>query len=148
MCSALCRYVLLEWFRNGINGDAVGSLSRSSIAELVLNLVYEGESVDAFKVTMTRANKRCISERYFMNFKQALEHTTGTGFSLIALGGITGDGHAIICNGSKFAIFDPNVGYIKADSTSNYMWCFQSIIKEFYPNYLGGGRAVQVYEFA
>lgn len=148
VCHALCLYVIQQWMATGVTPDPLAKLDKQQVAEGIVDQDDAGSSLQDFKDAMTRAGHACIHESYHLNHKAAIEHTITSGFCLVALGGVTCTGHAIVCHGAQGAIFDPNVGYIKARSANGYTWSFLSIFKTYYPEYLGGGKAVRVYEFA
>jgi hypothetical protein len=148
VCHALSLYVLKQWMASGINADPLWQLDSPDVAQSIVDQDDAGGDVALFLKVMADAGHACTKESYFLSYKQAIEHTTTAEFCMMALGGITKTGHAMICHGTRGAIFDPNVGYIKARSSSGYTWVFLSLFKSFYPDYLGGNKAVRVYEFA
>lgn len=149
VCHALCLYVLKKWMANGIKVDPIGELDRSTVAESIVEQSDTGQDIAIFKQMMSIAGRRPKEERYFLNYKEAVEYTTDKGFCLMVQGGIMPgrDGHTIICNGKQGAIFDPNVGYIKSNSTSNYTWAFLSVYRTFYTDYVSHNKAVQIFHF-
>jgi hypothetical protein len=148
ICAALSFKVLDDWMKNGIRIEAVGNLGNFPVTEEINAAAETIKNADTFKQAMLTAGHACTKDNYFLEYKSAIEHTTRAGFALLALGGITKTGHAIVCNGHEGAIFDPNVGYIKSRTIDGYTWAFLRLMQQFNAEFSGPGKAVRTFEFA
>ena len=153
VCSAMCYYVIKRWISDGVSVDAVGELERQAVAEGIVDYMEAegGDSTAYFEQQMTQHMYRQRGKTPYIGYKQPIEATTQqTDFCLTGWINTTEEnGHAIICNcHPNFAIFDPNVGYLRAYNQTSYTWAFLDLMKTFYPEYCGANAGANVVRFS
>jgi len=142
ICAVLCVFALRAWMtKKEVSSEFLGVIDRFSNVEEIeamANLFEEGKSRELAVNLLTRAGYPSKGEQFFRTPQEAIVHTVGLPYCFMAWGGIAKEGHAIIASGTSFAIFDPNVGYMKMKGKQTYTMAFNKLIAEWYPEFKQG----------
>jgi hypothetical protein len=160
VCAALCVYTIADWIKNGTRKQTVDQYvsdcnplnsSRPTLEPIndLSNLFdSKGEARGKALTQIKKATgKAPLNVSFEIKPSVAIETTTKFGPCFMAWGGVVNEGHAIICDGSKRALFDPNYGYYQTvDNANTYFWAFKTLVK-LYPEY-STSAAITLYPFS
>ena len=157
VCLELCTHVLKKWMPPATpSSDPIGKLDQRENAEAVEELTASIKGSCEAALEHLRASglqKNNGNGEMFITtsgdtsgWKRAVERTLTAKFSLIAFGGLAKTGHAIIAHAPSGSIFDPNVGYVRGNSSSNYTWIFLALIREYNLEYTHLGSSIRLFD--
>jgi len=147
VCAALCVYVLTEWLNNDkasrktpvdrlvMDCNELNSVRPSIqfVEELASTLDDAKTWQDIVESAISNASKRKkAGASAEMNIKNAVAASLSYGPTFVAIGGLFNDGHAILCDASKRAVFDPNFGYFEGHAMAGgYQFVLGEILKKY-----------------
>ena len=116
-CDEISLVALEQWLTHGTSADVIANIVRLAAAELAQSAAaFEGGDQEFFRQPLVVKPQR---ESRSVTFRGGVEDIVGRGQCSLMVHG-RGDqvGHTILVDGSTFAIFDPNIGYMKMNSAA------------------------------
>jgi hypothetical protein len=153
VCNEISLVAMEQWLTHGTSADVIANIDRLATAERIDELAqsaaaFEGGDQEFFRQTLVVKPQR---ESRSLTFRGGVEDIVGRGQCSFMVHG-RGDrvGHTILVDGSTFAIFDPNIGYMKMNSEDKFKAAFELLLTKFYPEFMSvaktSGVAVMEYK--
>jgi hypothetical protein len=147
VCAALCVYVLTEWLNNDkasrktpVDRLCMDCNDQNSVrpsiqfVEELATTLDDGKGwqkiVESSIFNTSKRKKAGASAE--VNVAGAVRASLSYGPTFVAIGGLFNDGHAILCDASKRAVFDPNYGYYEGHAMAGgYQFVLDAILKKY-----------------
>ena len=147
VCAALCVYVLTEWLNNAtasrktpvdrlvMDCNDMNSVRPSiQFVEELATALDDGKGwqkiVEGSIFNVSKKKKAGAGAE--VNIKNAVASSLSYGPTFVAIGGLFNDGHAILCDASKRAVFDPNYGYYEGHAMAGgYQFVLGEVLKKY-----------------
>lgn len=144
VCNELSLVGLQHWNANGTSSDILALFEKSSVAERISDLADRHVTLaptntdkDFFLNAMASHGLPAQQEHNCNSAAGAADILIGKGQCAVMFHGRGQDatGHTILADGNNFAIFDPNVGYMKMQNEADFKTVFKQLVDKFYPEF-------------